>query len=297
MTMKLERIWPLGMLLPAWLAMAWLVSQTQWFWNNRPDLQFGWVVLLLCLYLFWESWEKRPGFELRWSWGMAVAGLAGAALAFLVQIYQAAFGINSATTMGLALAILLLVWANLTFVFGWRGAWHFAMPFGFILIALPLPGMIYNLIVGNLQSVVTSLNVEILSLAGVPAQRVGSLIQLPNGVVGVDEACSGIRSLQSAVMATLFIGYVVLRSNGLRVLLLAVGILLAFLGNVIRSLTLSFVAYRRGLDALDSFHDTAGWSILGFTVVGVMFFAWLFGKVEKGGEIHAEPPVANPAAE
>ncbi|HRZ94915.1 MAG TPA: exosortase/archaeosortase family protein [Candidatus Paceibacterota bacterium] len=295
--MKLERIWPLGMLLPAWLAMGWLVSQTQWFWNNRPDLQFGWVVLLLCLYLFWESWEKRPAFEFRPSWGMAIAGLAGAGLAFLVQIYQAAFGINSATTMGLALAILLLVWANLTFVFGWRGAWHFAMPFGFILIALPLPGMIYNLIVGNLQSVVTSLNVEILSLAGVPAQRVGSLIQLPNGVVGVDEACSGIRSLQSAVMATLFIGYVVLRSNGLRVLLLAVGILLAFLGNVIRSLMLSFVAYRRGLDALDSFHDTAGWSILGFTVVGVMFFAWLFGKVEKGTESHAEPPVANPAAE
>ncbi len=51
---------PLALLAPAFLAMAWLVSRAQWFWSNNPDLQFGWVVLLLCAYLFWEAWEKRP---------------------------------------------------------------------------------------------------------------------------------------------------------------------------------------------------------------------------------------------
>jgi hypothetical protein len=80
---------PLLGLSPAFLVMAWIVSRAQWFWRNNPDLQFGWVVVLLCAYLFWEAWEKRPApnWRLRpWAVGLFLAGLG---LMFLVQIYQA----------------------------------------------------------------------------------------------------------------------------------------------------------------------------------------------------------------
>jgi exosortase len=109
---------------------------------------------------------------------------------------------------------------------------------------------------------------------------VGSLIQLPNGTVGIDEACSGIRSLQSTVMASLFIGYLSLQRASLRVLLLVAGVLLAITGNVIRSLYLCLSAYHRGIESISKVHDAAGWSILAFTAVGVILISWWFSRME-----------------
>ena len=122
---------------------------------------------------------------------------------------------------------------------------------------------------------------DVLNILGIPAQQVGSLIHLPNGTVGIDEACSGIRSLQSAVMATLFIGYLTLKRNSLRVVLLGAGIGLAVLGNIIRSLYLSYTANAKGIASVSAAHDAAGWSILAFTVAGVALFSWWFSRLEK----------------
>jgi exosortase len=268
-------------LCPSWLAAAWLVSKAQWFWSHRPDLQFGWVVLLLSGYIFWEAWEKRPAPKYRWT--LLNAGLVALGLGFLfvVQIYQAAFGTNAASVAGLALVVMLLVACNLHYVFGGAGVRRLGFAFAFLLIALPLPSVLHNVIVGGLQSKIAMLNVEILNLGGVPAERTGSLIRLPNCVVGIDEACSGIRSLQSAFMATLFIGYLTLRRASLRTLLLLAGLLLALVGNLGRSLFLSLAAHIKGAEALHTMHDAAGWSILAFTAAGVGALAWLFSTFEK----------------
>jgi len=261
--------------------MGWLVSKAQWFWSHVADLQFGWIVLLLCAYLFWEAWESRPQPRCQATVGVFGLGGAGLALLFLVQVYQAAFGTNAASVQGLALGVLLIVAANLRFLFGWRGVRHFAMAFAFIYVALPFPSAVRNLVVVGLQGKVAAMDVVLLNLMGVPATQVGSLIQLPTCTVGIDEACSGIRSLQSTIMATLFIGYLTLRRNSLRVILFGSGVALAVLGNVIRSLFLSLVANSRGVGAIKAYHDTAGWSILAFTVVGVGLLAWLLARLEK----------------
>jgi exosortase len=174
-----------------------------------------------------------------------------------------------------------VVAANLHYVFGWGGIRHFGFVVGFLFVALPMPSAIQNPLVGGLQSEVAAINVEVLNLIGIPAEQIGSLIRLPNGTVGVDEACSGIRSLQSTVMATLFIGHLTLRRISLRCALLVLGIGLAVFGNVIRSLFLTYTANAQGLSAIDKFHDAAGWSILLFTAGGVAALAVLLGKAEK----------------
>ena len=272
---------PLLLLTPAFVAMAWLISRAQWFWTNNPDLQFGWVVVLLCAYLFWEAWEKRPAVHWRVrAW--AVAGFAaGLALLFLVQIYQAVMGSSAPTTVGLGLGVILIVAGNLGMVFGWPGIRSFGMAFGFILIAMPMPSGIQGPVVSLLQDKVAWFNTEVLNLIGIPAEQVGSLIHLPNGTVGVDEACSGIRSLQSTIMATIFIGYLTLKRASLQVLLFFSGITLAIIGNLIRSLYLSLTANARGMEAIAEVHDAAGWSILAFTAVGVIIISWFFSKLER----------------
>jgi exosortase len=268
-------------LLPSWLALAWLVSKAQWFWNHRPDLQFGWIVLMLCLFLIWDNWAKQPPLDPKFRWPGAIGALLGLVLLFIVQIYQAAFGTMAASVFGMSLAVLLVIFANLHLSYGWAGVRFFVFPFAFILIGLPLPSAIYDPIVTGLQSKVATINVELLRLFGIPAERAGSLIHLPNGTVGIDEACSGIRSLQSTVMATLFIGYLTLKSRALQVVLLLSGAALAIFGNIARSLFLSFTANSRGISSVEKVHDSAGWSILVFTAIGVAFLAWLMAKLEK----------------
>ncbi|MDA7657835.1 hypothetical protein N8737_03945, partial [Verrucomicrobia bacterium] len=52
---------------PILVTLAWLVTKASWFWNNNPDMQFGWVIPLLSGYLLFEGFEKRPLVIGRWS--------------------------------------------------------------------------------------------------------------------------------------------------------------------------------------------------------------------------------------
>lgn len=267
-------------LFPSFIAMGWLGSKASWFWSHQSDLEFGWIVVFLCGFIFWETWQSRPDVRLKHSWVSMLVGLASLGLFFIFQIYQAAFGLKPASMVGLALAAMLMVVANLHVVFGWKGVTRFLFAYAFILISLPMPSLVQAIVVNGLQHQVASATVELLTLFGIPASLAGSVIHLSTGPVGVDDACSGIRSLQSSVMATLFIGFLSLRSLSLRCLLLMMGVGLAVFGNLVRVFFLSYQAHAHGVEAIEASHDAAGWSILIFTLAGVIFFSWLLTKVQ-----------------
>jgi exosortase len=201
-----------------------------------------------------------------------------------MQIYQAGMGTNAASTAGLALGVMLVVFSNLALVFGWPGIRKFGMAYAFLLVAMPMPSAIHGPLVGGLQDLVATVNTEVLNLMGIPAQRVGSLIQLPGGTVGIAEACSGIRSLQSTLMATIFIGYLTLNRWSWQLLLLICGMGLAVIGNLGRSLYLSLMANAHGVESIEEVHDAAGWTILVFTTVGVIAISWLLNKLQQAVE-------------
>lgn len=287
-----------SLLLPSVVAVGWLVSKLQWVWTHRPEMQFGWIVLFLSGFLWWEKWASRPRVDWQFGWMHAVAMALGVGFLGWMQVYQAAFGTNAASLCGHALGTLWVVGANLHWVYGGLGLKALLFPLLFLFVALPMPSFIQNPVTHGLQSLVTAINVETLNLCGIPAMRSGNLIELPGGTVGVDEACSGIRSLQSSLMATVFIGYLMLRSNGLRLLLLGGGVIMAVLGNLLRSLYLSYTASRSGVEAVALVHDAAGWWVLVFTATGVAGIAWMLGKVERRamlegslsvGKLHESP--------
>ena len=265
---------------PIVVSLAWLINKASWFWNNNPDMQFGWVIPMLSGYLLFEGFEKRPVIVGRWSASSILSIAVGLAFLFLTQIYQAAYGLTATSMAGLGLGFLAVSMGNLLYAYGMPGVKTFGFGLAFFLIALPIPSVIYGQIISTLQQGITIVNVEVLALLGTPASIQGNLVQLPTGVLGVDEACSGIRSLQSTVMATLFIGYLTLERFGFRSLLFVSGLLLAILGNLIRVFSLSYSASIHGIEAVDAAHDVAGWSILMFTVVGVGVLSWVLGKLE-----------------
>jgi exosortase/archaeosortase family protein len=107
----------------------------------------------------------------------------------------------------------------------------------------------------------------------VPAIKHGSLIEISAGMVGVEEACSGVRSFQATLMASLFLGQLWNFPWLSRLLLIAAGVAFAFICNIVRALLLSFIAEKKGLAAIDKWHDPAGFTILAVTFLGLLALA------------------------
>src|SRR5688500_5039585 len=114
---------------PAWIALGWLVSKAQWFWTHNPDLQFGWIVLMLSAFIVWDQWNKRPALRCQARWPFFIFALFGLGILFVVQIYQAAYGMMPALLLALTMGVLAVAAANAHYTFGWAGIRFFAFPF------------------------------------------------------------------------------------------------------------------------------------------------------------------------
>ncbi len=278
---RLSSLRELSLWAPLMLTFFILADEASWFWTNIPEMQFGWMIPILGGYLLFEAWERRSAVVARWTRSSALLIGVGCGALFVTQIYQAAYGVTASSLTGAGVAFLAVSLGNILYLYGGRGARNFGFGVCFMMLAVPIPPMINSAIIGGLQEFVAMVTVETLALLGVPAELQGSLVRLPTGVLGVNEACSGIRSLQSTVMATLFIGHLVLRLKSTQVLLFISGVSLAILGNLTRVFFLSYSASKYGLEAVDTAHDAAGWTILLATVIGVGLLSWVLGKVES----------------
>lgn len=284
-----------------WLALVPLVFISLWWvrglrplWRDIPEYQFGWLVLMLAGYLVWERLEERRGRQpeleppkVLWAW---VWFLPGFGIFLVAEAYAYVFAITPAYSLLLSMACIAMAVASLLAGFGSKTTRAYVFPILFLLVAVPLPKIFWNPIVLGLQSLVASVDVELLNLIGIASQKQGSLIRLPNCLVGIDEACSGIRSLQSSIMVALFIGDLTMNTRTARIVLFGVGVAMALVGNIIRSLYLALIAARQGAEAIEEVHDAAGWGMLAFTTVGIALFTWSWCTVEKR-LIHFSKPI------
>ncbi len=132
----------------------------------------------------------------------------------------------------------------------------------FFLVAVPWPTVIEAPLIQSLTRANATITVELMRLWGVPAMQRGNVIEITTGVVGIDEACSGIRSFQAALMISLFLGELYLLNWLQRLGLVIGGFIMSFVFNVGRTALLVWVASRKGVAAISSWHDPAGVVIL-----------------------------------
>jgi len=165
---------------------------------------------------------------------------------------------------------------------------QFAFPVCLPLAAVPWPVQIENFVVQTMMRAVASVAVEIASWFGVGAYQMGNVIQLRNGFVGVDEACSGVKTLQAGIMVALVLGEVLQLRWKRRVALLALGCGWVFVCNVFRATALVFVAANSGLEALARWHDWIGTAALLCGLGGMLGLAWLWKGESKEVLPHAK---------
>jgi exosortase len=271
--------------LPLISIIGWWLFDLQFQWRALTEYQFGWLVLLLTAYLLWERWPTIPADDRPASlWFCSLLVLIGTPFVLVAELYKQAIANTPAASFSLSIGTAFYFAANALYLRGWKTLRHFLFPLLFFFLAVPLPGILWSPVVLALKEMIITLDVEALRLMGIPAVQQANVIRLPNCVVGIDEACSGVRSLQSSIMAGLFIGNLTFKRFGAQLIFLLAGIALALTGNFLRSLYLSITAHRHGIEALERMHDAAGWSIFAFTALGLVMIAWLVNRFEKRAE-------------
>jgi exosortase len=221
-------------------------------WYTIPDYSHGFLVPLFAGYLIWDKREALSAIPARPTW-RGVALIVFAIILLILGVY----GVELFTSrMSFIFLMGGLVW---TF-FGGKMLRELRFPLLVLILAIPIPAIIFNHITFPLQLLASRIASDILPFLGVPVLQEGNVIQLPVMKLEVAEACSGIRSLMSLFALAVFYGYFLERTPTRRTILALASIPIAVAANVVRIVGTGLcVQYWDPDKALGFFHEFSGW--------------------------------------
>ena len=225
--------------LVAMLALVWFVWPTVRTVGQvalaYPDYSHCVLVPFLASFLAWTRRDEllnRSG-GLRWP-GIPLAA-AGVLMSLLGWWYEVAlqpgsFGYVFLLGIGAVFVFSGVLWSFL----GTRRLLVLVVPVAFLLFAIPLPDSVIEFLTAPLRTIATVGATFLLQKGGLAAHREGNIIEMANGSVGVNDACSGIRSVWVLLTFAVFM-YAVMRMSKFRALLLLLAVpMLAIAANLIR---------------------------------------------------------------
>lgn len=248
------------------------------FWELDPDYAYGWSVPPLVAFFIWRRLSDLPGAE--WSrmasrpgrrfrvhpWLLALPALCVLPMeVYRTEYLQSGFFVWGVNLWAVGLTLLSAWWLG-----GRTLLATLLFPVLFYLTAAPWPAIVALPVKQGLMTNVTQIVAEILLWIGIPVTVQGAQLHLTNGVVGIVEACSGIRSLQTAIMVSLAIGELQLLDIPRRVGLFGLSILLAIVTNLGRTFTLCWIMERHGDTAMHSAHDPVG-NVAMYSLLGMIY--------------------------
>jgi exosortase len=315
-----------------------LIWDQQNWWKLRDEYAFGYIVPLFVAYILFERWPfiakgliraEEPGEQDPAPAGLypvldnglqviSILMVLGGLLSFLLGVlYRAMEGQNLISSNFLAFGYANILLGGAYLYCGKRSngdpvylpeRWHLALLFLFPaiiwMLSVPMFNVIHKTISTFLMNKVAIVVYHSFDILGYAVVREGSVLKLPLGDVGVEDACSGIRSLTACLFAGSFLGSVYFSQFWKKVFLVGTAMLFAFINNIFRSLFLTAWAYGHGPDGLNdhvvifgmdlgNIHDFTGWVVLGLTVLCLMALVKVFSiRLEYDlpeEEIHESP--------
>lgn len=242
-------------------------------WRENPDLSHGYLAPLIFLWLVKEARDGPQRFlrnsrlTLLGSSSLIVAALVafGVSGLYAAAVYWTSSLVAATLTMAgvCALGAAFVVFASdrvRVIPFNWSAVVALLV----WLMSAPIPPGTYTRLTLGLQLWVTENVLRALHLLGIAATRHGNIIDLATTSVGVEDACSGVRSLISCVFAGFVFSAMLLRAPWARALLILLSAPLAIVMNFVRSLTLTLLA-NNGVDITGTWHDATGFAVLAVT--------------------------------
>lgn len=260
---------------------------------GNPNYSHGLLVPVVVAIQLWRSRARCLSAERGWGPGGLFPLALGCVAVVFGHWYRIALRPGYLGHVFLQGMGLLIVSASAVWMLAGRARFRILAPaLGLLAFAVPWPDSFLLPVTSALQRMVAVCSAHVLRALGIEVFRDGNLLVLHSAVLGVAEACSGIRSLM-AFFATAAACAAFLSLRVWRTLLLFVLVPVAAVGsNVVRIVVTSFLVLFGGDVWLRGFlHD-----LLGLAVVvlggGILFLGALW--LSRG----SRPPVsANPAGE
>lgn len=243
-------------------------------WQRNDDYSAGQLVPLVALFLLWvERKELRQCVIKPCWWG----GIVLLSVAVAGKAYGLLFMFQSAERYSLVLTI----WALVLFMAGWQVFFRAGWILLYLLLMVPFPGKIHNMISGPLQRIATTGSVFFLEAFGVRVSQQGNVIVLNQTItMSVVEACSGLRMLTAFIIVAGFIAYMVKRSRVQKAIVFLSSIPVAVLCNIFRiSVTAVLFLVANTELAEKFFHDFAGVVMMPAAVILMFGELWLMDKL------------------
>ncbi|MDC3132246.1 exosortase/archaeosortase family protein [Opitutae bacterium] len=292
------------------LAVFMIWDQSYW-WESRDEYSFGYLVPLFALYVVYDRKElilslltkadcsssadqKANGL---WICNfLALSGFISGILLYLVGgLLRVATMPQNPATLAISVGFALVLLSSV-FIFASETIYEerivlknrlkltflFLFPALIWLISAPLVSVLETKIRVFLLTQVTIIVFTLMDFLGFEIERQGNVLVLPKGVVGVEEACSGIRSLTACLFAGSFLASVYLSKFWKKIVLVLMAMVFAILTNLLRSGFLTLWAYFYGSEAINdhwalpiigdigSVHDVMGMAVLLLTTIGLL---------------------------
>ncbi len=279
------------------------LSRDWWFDENYSH---GLLIPFIIGYILWH---QRDRFVAE-SKGPSLL-LGGAAILFaLFALWAGAAGAELYTQR---MSLVLLLAGTVIYFWGLRLLQLMLVPLGLLILAVPIPSILFNKIALPLQLFASRCAVWSMSLLDIPVLRQGNVIELKplnafeTKKLEVVEACSGIRSLMTLVTLAVVFAYFThprskdssgsaktlgwLRSYGFwrSTIIVLSAVPIAILTNAFRVSGTGVLAHYYGTKVADGFfHSFSGWAIY------IVAFLLMFGVGWILDRFKPSPPGGKP---
>ena len=264
-------------------------------WWSDENYSHGLLVPFVIGIIVWKEWDVLKSRTKNPSVWLGICSVVPA----LLLLFAGTLGAELFTTR---ISLVVMLAGIIIYFFGTRILNLLAVPFALLILAIPIPQIIFNQIAFPLQIWASQMAVWGVRLFEVPTLRKGNVIDiLPRGStqaisLEVVEACSGIRSLMTLVTLALILAYFTRRGEGgkfanlqsadiLRaVCLMILAVPIAVLTNAARVTGTGFLTYYYGKQATAStWHDLSGWLVYAVALALLIAANYLLTKILRGG--------------
>lgn len=262
------------------------LSRDWWYDENYSH---GLLIPLVIGYILWIQRDRLASMRTHPStmWGGA---------AVVVALFALWAGVAGAELYTQRMSLVLLLAGTVVYFWGGKLLKLMLVPLMLLVLAIPIPAIIFNKIAFPLQLFASKCAVWSMTVWGIPVLRQGNVIELKplnsfqTKKLEVVEACSGIRSLMTLITLAVVFAYFThppaqvsegsnsvvgsLKSYGFwrSLVVVASAVPIAILTNALRVSGTGVLAHYYGTEIADGFfHEFSGW------VIYIVAFVMLFG--------------------
>ena len=240
-----------------WMKVRWSDSSIS---MGNGNYSHGWLIFPTSLAI---AWVKRKEI-LRAEKKLSRLGLAVIIFGLLTHYV----GAKAQQTRLSLFGMVFIIWGLPFYFYGWQVAKRLIFPCAFLVFAIPFNFL--EKMAFPLRILAANLSTGVLNGLGIKTIIEGTTIKSSAGggfVFGVEDPCSGLRSLLAMTALTAVYAFFTQRTTVRKLLLFSTAIPLAIIGNIFRITTIAIVAQAFGQELAGGlYHDYSGYIVFSIAI-------------------------------